>query len=66
MFWELYARKDQICISYYKSQYHCDLWGPGWEADHYREYEKSAFVVPTLYWGEVRHNNLVYEEDSVR
>ena len=39
------------CVSYYKSQYHCDLWGPGWEADHYREYEKGAFVVTTLYWG---------------
>ena len=62
MFWELCARegdKDQICISYYKSQYHCDHWGPGWETDHHdREYENGAFVVPTLYWGEVMHRKL--------
>ena len=27
---------------------------------------KGAFIVPILYWGEVRHSNLIYGEDSVR
>ena len=48
VFWELCARegvKDQICISYYESKYHCDLWGPGWEADHHdRQYEKVLLL----------------------